>query len=174
MTQYFSVDLRDFYTPADNFTFLGPWSEACLKDSWERESRERFLFTGWKSESKFRPCTNLLHHFVWKKKKWQVTCDTRHITCDKWHVTRDMWHLTNGGWWTFFQNFSYLALTVWDRQCLQDISTKDESLNQSINQLINYEGTEYRVQSKEYRVQSIEYRVQSTEYWVQSTEYRAK
>ena len=31
-----------------------------------------------------------------------------------------------------------LLVTVWDRQCLEDISTKD----QSINQLINYKGVQ--------------------------------
>ena len=30
-------------------------------------------------------------------------------------------------------NFSHLALTVWDRQCVQEISTKDDLLNESLN-----------------------------------------
>ena len=41
-----------------------------------------------------RPSTNMLHHFVRKKKKkcdmWHMTCDTWHVT---WHMTHDMWHV---------------------------------------------------------------------------------
>ena len=40
-----------------------------------------------------------------------VTCDMWHVTCDTWHVTHDMWHMTGS---TFSQNFSSLALTVWE------------------------------------------------------------
>ena len=35
-------------------------------------------------------------------------------TCDTWHVTYTMWHMTVGGRWTFSQNLSSLALTVWE------------------------------------------------------------
>ena len=31
-----------------------------------------------------------------------------------WHVTCNTWHVTYGGQWTFSQNFSSLALTVWE------------------------------------------------------------
>ena len=37
-----------------------------------------------------------------------------------WHVTCDTWYVTHGGEWAFPQNFSSLALTVWDRQYLED------------------------------------------------------
>ena len=67
-----------------------------------------------------------------------MTPDTWHVThdTDTWHVTRYMWHVTHGGGWTFSQNFSSPALTVWDRQCLEDSELKDDSLNESVN----YEG----------------------------------
>ena len=48
---------------------------------------------------------------------WQVTGVT-------WHVTHYPWHMTLGVGWTFSQNFSSLALPVWDWQCLEDIWTK--------------------------------------------------
>ena len=44
--------------------------------------------------------------------------------------------MTHGGGWTFSQNVSSSALTVWDRQCLEDSERKDHSMNQ----LVNYEG----------------------------------
>ena len=44
-----------------------------------------------------------------------------------------MWHLTHSVWWTFSQNVSSLALTVWDWQCMEDIWTKG-SIDQSINE----------------------------------------
>ena len=53
---------------------------------------------------------------------------------DMWHMTFDViwtcvtWNMTHRGW--------FLDLTVWDKQCFEDISTKDEWLNQ----LTNYEG----------------------------------
>ena len=58
-----------------------------------------------------------------------VTLDTWQLTCDMWRVTYDMWHVTNGGEWTFFQNFSSPALTVWDKQYLEDFKRKYDLLN---------------------------------------------
>ena len=40
--------------------------------------------------------------------------------------------MTHSVGWTFSQNFSSLALPVWDWQCLEDIWTKG-SVNQSVN-----------------------------------------
>ena len=40
-----------------------------------------------------------------------------------WHVTHDMWHVTHRGYWTLSKNVSFLALTVWDGQSFEDIST---------------------------------------------------
>ena len=37
-----------------------------------------------------------------------------------WHVTCDMWHVTRGRRWTFPQNFSSLALTVWELEVTCD------------------------------------------------------
>ena len=37
--------------------------------------------------------------------------------------------MTPGGGWLSSQSFSSLALMGLDRQCLEDISTKDESIN---------------------------------------------
>ena len=44
-----------------------------------------------------RPSTDLLHQFVWKKKK-KLTPDKWHLdlTCDTWYVTPDMWHMVGG------------------------------------------------------------------------------
>ena len=59
-----------------------------------------------------------------------MSCELWHVTCDTGHMTRDMWHRTGGGRWTFSQTFSSLALTVWEWRCSEDISTKDESINE--------------------------------------------
>ena len=56
-----------------------------------------------------------------------------HVTRDRWHVTLDIWHVTSLGGWTFSQNFSSLALTVYDLWYYEDLEEKDESINQSIN-----------------------------------------
>ena len=56
-----------------------------------------------------------------------------HVTGDMWHVTHDTLHISHSVGWTFCQNFSSLALPVWDWQCLEDIWTKG-SLNQCISQ----------------------------------------
>ena len=50
------------------------------------------------------------------------------MTLHMWHVTCD----TYGGGWTFSQNFSSPAFTVWDRQCLEDFKQKG-LLNEWIN-----------------------------------------
>ena len=44
-----------------------------------------------------------------------------------------MWHVTHGGGCTFTQNFSFLALTVWDLWCCEDWEEKGELLNELIN-----------------------------------------
>ena len=54
------------------------------------------------------------------------------MTGDTWHVTRDTWHITHSMGWTFIQNFTSLALPVWDWQCLEYIWLT-ESINQSID-----------------------------------------
>ena len=36
---------------------------------------------------------------------------------------------------TYSQNVSSLALTVWDKQCLDDSEQKDHSINESMNEL---------------------------------------
>ena len=58
-----------------------------------------------------RPSNEWLQHFV--KKKWLVTRDT---------------------WlgWTFFQNVTFLALMVWERQGFEDNVPKDDSLRDSL------------------------------------------
>ena len=41
------------------------------------------------------------------------------MTIEMWHVICDTWHMTHGGGVNILSsNFSSLALTVWDRQCL--------------------------------------------------------
>ena len=53
-----------------------------------------------------------------------------------WQVTCDMWYMTHdSAGWTFFQNVSFLALPVWDRQWLEDIETKV-----SVTEWMNYIG----------------------------------
>ena len=56
------------------------------------------------------------------------------VTTDPFHGNQcDMWHMTGGGRWTFSQNFSSLALTVWEWRCSEDISTKDDWLSYLMN-----------------------------------------
>ena len=62
-----------------------------------------------------------------------MTRDTWHVTRDTWHVTRDMWHMTHGVVWTFSQNFSCLALTVWDLWCCEYLEEKAHWMNQWMN-----------------------------------------
>ena len=66
---------------------------------------------------------------------WHVTCDTWHVTRYMWHATCDIWHVTCLGGWSFSQNFSSLALTVYDLWYYTDLEEKDEW----IIELINYE-----------------------------------
>ena len=78
-----------------------------------------------------RPSTNKLHHFTKKKCDiWLVTCDMWHITYDTWHATCDMWHVWG---WTWYQNFSPLALPVCDLWYYEDLEEKAHLLNQWIN-----------------------------------------
>ena len=66
---------------------------------------------------------------------WHLTRDRWQVTGDTWHVTRDTLHMTHSVGWVFSQNFSSLALPVWDWQGLEDIWTKGW-LTQLINELI--------------------------------------
>ena len=75
-----------------------------------------------------RPSTDKLHHLSERRKKKEKNY-MWHVTCDTWHVTRDMSHVTHSVGWTFSQNFSFLALPVWD---WEDILGKG-SLSYSIN-----------------------------------------
>ena len=50
-------------------------------------------------------------------------------------MTHDMWHVTHGMGWTFDQNVSFLALTVWELWCFENSEEKDDS----VTELINYE-----------------------------------
>ena len=52
---------------------------------------------------------------------------------DTWQVTGDTWHMTHSVGWTFSQNFSSLALLVWDWQCFEYISTNHQLVSYSIN-----------------------------------------
>ena len=64
---------------------------------------------------------------------WHLTPDTWHLTHHTWHVTCDTWHVTHGEGWTFSQNFSFIALTVWDLWCCEYLEQKDHSLTHSMN-----------------------------------------
>ena len=50
---------------------------------------------------------------------------------------KDIWHVTHGGGWTFTPNFSSLALTVWDRQCLEE---SKQTITEWMNELISNSG----------------------------------
>ena len=59
----------------------------------------------------------------------QGTCDIWQVTTDTWHMTNEMWrmvgvNMTHKGWWTLCQIVRSLALTVWERQCVEDIFQK--------------------------------------------------
>ena len=58
-----------------------------------------------------------------------MTCDTWHVIRGTRQVTRDTWHVTCCGGWTFFQNFSSLALMAWEWRCTEDISTNHQSVS---------------------------------------------
>ena len=76
--------------------------------------------------------------FFWAKKHMrQVTCDRLHVTGDMWHVTvdtwlvtRHTWHVTHGVRWTVSQDFSSLALRIWDSWCFEYSEEEDHLLNQ--------------------------------------------
>ena len=67
-----------------------------------------------------------LSRVTYHTSKKMFTCDSWHVTCDTWHVTCDTWHMTHSVGWTFSQNFSSLALPVWDWQCFEYISTNHD------------------------------------------------
>ena len=64
---------------------------------------------------------------------WHVTYDMWHLTCDMSHVTPDMWQVAHGRGWTFFHNFSSISLTIWEKQCFENIPTKNHRLSKLIN-----------------------------------------
>ena len=87
------------------------------------------------------PLTNLTNKKIKiEEEKEEKKLYMWHVTWDTWHVTRDMWHMTNDSWGegTFSQNFSSLALPVWEWTCYDDIFTKADSVNQSINEWWRY------------------------------------
>ena len=107
---------------------------------------------GWHA---FKICFETRHHLTcdtWHltHDTWPLTCDTWHVTCDMWHLrhdklpltfdtwhmTHNIWHVTHGGGWTFSQNFSSLALTVWDLWCLEDWEEKDDSMKEWMNESV--------------------------------------
>ena len=61
---------------------------------------------------------------------WHMKTDTWHLTRDTCHPTYDTWYVTDGGGWTFSQNVSFLALTIWDLLCCDDLEEKDYRINQ--------------------------------------------
>ena len=56
--------------------------------------------------------TNKLWHG--KGDMWQVRGDMWQVTGDRWPVTSDRWKVTYDVGWTVSENFSSLALTVWE------------------------------------------------------------
>ena len=60
--------------------------------------------------------------------KGQVICDMGHVTHDTRYMTRHMLHVTRGGGCTCSQNVRSLALLVWEIQCFENISTRDDSV----------------------------------------------
>ena len=60
-----------------------------------------------------------------------------HVTRDMWHMTCDTWHVTVGGSWTFLQNFTSLALTFWEWWFVEAIFTKDDWMNEIMNEWLN-------------------------------------
>ena len=64
----------------------------------------------------------------------------QHMTPVTWYVTYDTWHVTHGGCEYYLKASAPPALTVWDRQSVEDSEQKDHLINQSINPSINGEG----------------------------------
>ena len=57
-----------------------------------------------------------------------------HMTYDMWHMTKDTRHMKCGGRWIFSQNFTPLALTVWEWRCSEDLEKKGDSVNLVANE----------------------------------------
>ena len=89
-------------------------------------------FVFWPSALQLRLCPRRIA----SSSRVHMTLDTWHVTRDKWHMTHDMWNVPRGGGWAFSQNVSALALTVWETQCFEDISTKDHWVHQVIMGLL--------------------------------------
>ena len=64
------------------------------------------------------------------------------------------WHVAHCGSWTFSQNFSSLALPVWDKQCLEDSEQKDYSMK-LINEWMSNEGNCRRAPARPGRLKKI-------------------
>ena len=66
----------------------------------------------------------------------KVTCDTWHVTHGMWHIPRNMWHIRGlGGGLNYLSDFqmpNFYKHTVQERDWLEDIFTKDESVRQLI------------------------------------------
>ena len=57
---------------------------------------------------------------------WHMTHYMWHVTDDMWHLTNDMWQVTHGVGWTFPWNVGSLALTFFEKWCVET----DDSMNQ--------------------------------------------
>ena len=77
-----------------------------------------------------------------------MTGDRWQVTRDKWQVTRDTWHMTHSVGRTFSQNFSSLALPVWDWQCLEYISTNHRWVNEWMTEVFVEQPRLHRVCQK--------------------------
>ena len=64
---------------------------------------------------------------------YSCTGDRWLLRYDTWNLTFDTLHVTQCGGWKFSQNFSFLALTVWDIWCFEDLEEKGDILIQLIN-----------------------------------------
>ena len=79
-------------------------------------------------------CKIYIFFFMFKKNDiWQVTGDKWQVTRDMWQVTRDTWRMTPHVEWTLSQNFSSIALTVWDLWCFEYLEEKAHRVNESMN-----------------------------------------
>ena len=94
-----------YYADEIQNVFSGIYNNVSLKDT--------FVLENWKQ------------HLFWQQNK----------TKSRWG--RPRWYQTLQGlpppFWTLSQNVSSLALTVWDRQCLEDSERKDDLINKWIN-----------------------------------------
>ena len=64
-----------------------------------------------------------------------MTCEMWHVTCDTEQVTHEKWQVW--GRWTFSQNFSFIALTVWEWRCFEELRKR---MIQLVNEWINVKG----------------------------------